>query len=101
MMVKVKGCANDNCIAHKKKVTYKETEEYCSRCGHPLSYVCKKCYTSLDERGEYCVIHQAEKDDRADRREKGLLAVGSVVLSVGGLVVAKGKDIIKYIPKIK
>ncbi len=101
MMAKVKGCANDNCAAHKKQITYKESEEYCSRCGRPLSYVCKKCYTPLDERGEYCLIHQAEKDDRADRTKKRLLAAGGFVLSFGGIVVTKGKDIVKHIPKIK
>jgi len=100
-MVRVKGCVNEKCAAFKKKITYKESEEYCSKCGQTLSYVCKKCYTPLEEKGKYCAIHQAEKDDKADHTKKVVLGVSGVVLSAGAVVFTKGKDIVKNIPKLK
>lgn len=100
-MGRVKGCTNEKCVAFKKKITYKETEEYCSKCGQPLSYVCKKCYTPLEDKGKYCAIHQAEKDDKADQAKKVALGVGGAVLSAGAVVITKGKDIVKNIPKLK
>ncbi len=29
-MRKIKGCGNESCEAHKKKITYKELEAFCS-----------------------------------------------------------------------
>ena len=100
-MAKVKGCVNDNCVAHKKKITYKESEEFCSRCGQPLAYVCPQCYTPIGNGEKYCVIHQAEKDDRIDKTKKIAAGVGGGVLAVGGFVLTKGKEIVKHLPKIK
>ena len=103
-MGRVKGCVNEKCIAHEKKVLYEETEEYCSKCGVKLEYVCKtkKCYTFLEKSdGKYCIKCQAKKDDRKDDAKKAALKVGGGVLAFGTLAVTKGKDIIKYIPKLK
>jgi len=55
-MGKIKGCGNETCEAHKKKLIYKESESFCSKCGSPLVYVCKDCYTKLsDDTAKYCV----------------------------------------------
>lgn len=104
MMARVKGCVNDKCITHKNKVLYKETEEYCSKCGNKLSYVCKtkNCYTFLEEYdGKYCIKCQVRKDDRRDEIKKGVLQAGGVVLTIGGVAFKKGKEIVKHIPKLK
>lgn len=66
-MARVKGCVNAECVAHQKKIKFKEEELYCSRCGEALSYVCRKCYTKLDEPGELCIRHQADAADHADK----------------------------------
>ena len=98
-MAKTKGCINDACEVHKKKIKYKESEEYCPECGLPLSYVCQKCYTPLDKKGKYCVIHQAEWDDRVDQAKK---IVGGAVITIGGLAVTiltGGKDIAEHFTK--
>lgn len=97
-MAKVKGCTNQNCTVFKKKITSKATEEYCSKCGQPLSYVCKKCYKPIDSKGKYCTVHQAEKDDNAHNAKKVVLKAGGAALSLGILAVTKGKDIAKYLP---
>lgn len=100
-MSKVKGCINNRCVANKKKIRYPESEKFCSKCGQPLSYVCKKCYTPIESSEKYCVIHQAEKDDHADKMKKKLLCVGPSIAGVVVLTLTKGKEIVKYIPKIK
>jgi len=103
-MGRVKGCVNENCIAHKNKVLYKESEDYCSKCGTKLSYVCKtkKCYTFLEESdGKCCIKCQAKKDDQKDDAKKAAVKVGGVLLTIGGVAVAKGKVILKHIKKFK
>jgi hypothetical protein len=103
-MGRVKGCVNEKCIAHEKKFLYKETEEYCSKCGVKLDYVCKtkKCYTFLEKSdSEYCIKCQAKKDDRKDDAKKAVLGAGGALLTIGGVVATKGKTIIKYINKLK
>lgn len=98
-MAKLKGCTNSYCAAHKKKVTYKATEEFCSKCGQPLSFVCKSCYTPIEESQKLCVMCQAKIDDRNDKIKNGALKVSGFLLTVGTVAVSKGKDITKHIPK--
>lgn len=100
-MPKIKGCVNKQCEAYKKKVTYKKNEEYCSKCGHRLVYVCKKCYKPISEKNKYCIIHQAEQDDEKAKRKKVIVGVGGAVLGIGALVCAGSKNIIEHIVKIK
>lgn len=100
-MARVKGCVNDKCLARQKKITYAESEEFCSKCGQRLSYVCKKCYTPLESAGKLCVRCQADKDDRNDKRNKWLIGIGSTAAAVTVGALTKGKDIVKRIPKIK
>ena len=98
-MAKVKGCTNSRCVAHTKKITYKKSEDFCSKCGQPLSFVCKSCYTPIEESQKLCVMCQAKVDDRNDKIKDGVLKVGGAALSIGAVVLSKGKDLTKYIPK--
>lgn len=85
----VKGCTNSKCVAVKKKITYKETEDFCSKCGGPLTYVCKKCYTPIEKKEKLCARHQAEKKDKADKVMKTAAQAGGAVLSVGAVIYAR------------
>ena len=38
-MAGVKGCTNSKCVAVKKKITFKESEDFCSKYGGSLTYV--------------------------------------------------------------
>ncbi|MGN1348160.1 MAG: hypothetical protein ACI4VI_04380 [Acutalibacteraceae bacterium] len=101
-MAQVKSCTNEKCEAYNEKVNKKEN--YCSKCGSQLSYVCKnkKCHTFLEETdGTYCISCQAKKDDAKDKRKSIAVKVGTPILGVVGVALAKGKDIIKNIPKTK
>ena len=49
-MKRVKGCLNSKCVEYKKTY-YKESDEYCVKCGTKLSYVCKhpKCFKQIPD----------------------------------------------------
>lgn len=101
-MASVKGCNNHSCIANKNKLKYKKSDEFCSKCGKELIYVCPKCYTPLTNESEkYCLRHLAEMDDKKERRNKALAVVGTGILGVCTIVITKGKDVTKFIAKIK
>lgn len=105
MMLRVKGCVNETCVANQKKITYKEADDYCSKCGSKLHYVCKECYTQLpDDSEKYCVRCLAEKQDRKDKTKNHALKIAGGAVGAAGVVVAsigKGKEIIKVIAKLK
>ena len=95
MMKKIKGCGNESCMAHKKKIIYNETESFCSKCGRPLVCVCKDCYTLLpNDSMKYCVRCLAKHADRKVKvKKRAALAVGGVVLTFG----KKAFDVVKKI----
>lgn len=97
-MGKIKGCGNESCEAHKKKINYKESDAFCSKCGSPLVYVCKDCYTQLpDDTEKYCVRCLAKHEDRKDKAKK----VGGGALAVGGIILTFGKKALDIAKKIK
>ena len=102
-MPKVKGCPNLDCELNKKHIHFNKKDNYCSKCGTKLLYVCKnkRCYTFLDiNDGDYCLKCQAEIDDRNDTIKEGIVKAGGTVIAVGGIALAKGGDILKVASKI-
>ncbi len=101
-MGKIKGCGNESCEAHKKKLIYKESEAFCSKCGRPLVYVCKDCYTQLPaDTDKYCVRCLAKHEDRKDKAKKVAAGVGGGALAVGGVMFKYGKKALDVVKKIK
>ena len=101
-MKKIKGCGNESCEAHKKKRIYKESEAYCSKCGSPLVYVCKDCYTQLTSNTDkYCLRCLAEHKDRTDKIKKVAAGVGGAALTVGGVIYKYGKKAFDVVKTIK
>lgn len=101
-MKKNKGCCNESCEAHKKKLIYKETEAFCSKCGRPLVYVCKDCYTQLPaDTDKYCVRCFAKYEDRKDKFKKVGAGVGGGALAVGGVMFKYGKKALDLVKIIK
>lgn len=91
-MRKIKGCGNESCEVHKKKITYKGSEIVCSKCGSPLVYVCKDCYTQMpDDTDKYCVRCLAKHKDRKDKAKKVATGVGGGALVVLGVIFNHGK----------
>lgn len=98
-MGRVKGCINKVCVANQKKITYKEGDDYCSKCANKLYYVCKKCHTQLpDDSEKYCVRCLAKKQDHKDH---ALKIVSRTVVTVGIAAVGTGKKVVKVISKLK
>ena len=101
-MGKIKGCGNESCETHKKKITYKESEAFCSKCGSLLVYVCKDCYTQLsDDTEKYCVRCLAKHEDRKDKAKKVAAGAGGGTLAVGGIIKKKKKKALDMAKKIK
>lgn len=98
-MRRVKGCINNACVANQKKITYKIDDDFCSKCGNKLYYVCKKCYTQLpdDYSKKYCMRCLAEKHDNQHEWKKA----GSVALAVAPFALGFGKKFLKVISKLK
>lgn len=98
MMRKIKGCGNELCSAHKKKIFYKKSEVFCSNCGSLVVSVCRDCYTQMpDDAERRCVRCLAQREDKKDRARK----VGGGVLAFGGLVLTFGKKVFNAINKVK
>lgn len=101
-MGKIKGCSNESCVAHEKKIAYKESEGFCSKCGSVLVYVCKDYHTQLpDDAKKYCVRCLAEREDRKDKAKKVAAGVGGGALAVGGVMFKYGKKTFDVVKKIK
>ncbi len=101
-MAKIKGCSNVSCQTHQKKITYKESEAFCSKCGTPLIYVCKDCYTQLSDGGEkYCVRCRAQHEDRKDKRNKIVVHAGGAILALGTFALTIGKKALSVVKNLK
>lgn len=87
----IKGCMNEGCIAHKKKLNYSATDDFCPKCGNPLSFVCKDCRMELDGSCSICERCAARRKDKreqlgkevAAKMAKGAKAVGKGAVSAG------------------
>lgn len=60
---RVKGCIDDSCQAHIEKRKYKAEEEFCSKCGKPLVFVCAECHKQIEDEysHRYCMLCEAQK----------------------------------------
>ena len=96
----VKGCINENCIARQKQTRYKTTDEFCSKCGNKLSYVCADCFKQLpDDSQKYCITCAAKRNDKKDAAKNAAAKIGGVVLTVGGAVLSAGKIVADVMKK--
>ena len=97
----IKGCINKKCLANKKKIVYKKSDEFCSKCGEKLQYVCKnkKCRKQLPNSSEkYCPICLAERKDKKDKVAD--VGVKGVVGGVGLVALCVSvKDVVKSVWK--
>ena len=96
-MKRVKGCLNSNCKEYKKTY-YKESDEYCVKCGTKLSYVCKhpKCFKNIPDNAKeaYCPIHIAERQDKKEKRIANAKKIGGGVIGFASIFAVVGKVIV-------
>lgn len=48
-----KGCTNTSCAMNQSKHMFPSTDMYCSQCGQPLVFVCKKCFKKIEDLGKH------------------------------------------------
>ena len=101
-MKRVKGCLNSKCVEYKKTY-YKESDEYCVKCGTKLSYVCKhpKCFKQIPDnvKEKYCPPHLAERQDKKEKPGDTAKKVGGGVLAAFGVAVTVGKTVVDVVRK--
>ena len=93
-----KGCPNESCERHQKKIKLKASEEFCPKCGSKLIYVCSKCFRQIEDLDpshktcKYCdASGQQRKDAAVDKAKKvgkaGIGLVTPVVIGIAGKVI--------------
>ena len=98
-----KGCPNELCERHQKRIMYKTTEEYCPKCGTKLIYVCSKCFREIediDPEHKICSLCEAEKQEKKEAavgkaKSAGKAAVGLVLPVLFGATGTIVKDLQK------
>lgn len=63
-----KCCVNLDCDAYKK-IHYKKNDQFCVKCGSPLSFVCAGCWKPMESDEErYCIGCTTEKEQKRPRQ---------------------------------
>jgi len=93
-----KGCPNEACERHQKKIMLKATEEYCPKCGAKLIFVCAKCFREIEDidiKHRVCSLCEAESQEKkeaaVDKAKKAGKAAAGVVTPI--IVGVAGKVI--------
>lgn len=90
MAVAMKGCTNENCVARKRKIVFRDTDRFCTRCGKPLSYVCRNCWKELpDDTQLYC----SECTEKKQNSRNWLDAIAENSKHVGESLTETGKRV--------
>ena len=93
-MRQMKGCLNTNCQEYRKTY-YKESDQYCVKCGSKLSVICRhpKCFKQLPENTQesYCPVHLAEREDKKEKRIESAKKLGTSMVATVGSVCVLGK----------
>ena len=84
----MKGCTNITCAAYHKRTQFKKTDDFCSKCGQPLSYVCKKCHTPVDGASiKYCLSCAEEMAAKREMMKEKAVKAGKVAMQVGEVAI--------------
>ena len=46
---RIKGCPNVTCPEFQAKAKYEADDNYCKKCGTPLTFVCAKCFRKIED----------------------------------------------------
>lgn len=96
-MGKNKGCINENCVAYQKKTLFKDDDEFCPKCGQPLTYVCHKCHKYIpDDLSKLCPNCEAERKDKKDKMQnngKKIVTLSVVVATTAIGVINTATDL--------
>lgn len=80
------GCPNPECSNHKKNAKLKHNLTNCPICGSSLVHVCKnkKCHTLVEDDDKlYCVLCNADREDKKAVAAKGAAVGGAGLIGAG------------------
>ena len=79
-----KGCTNQSCGAYKK-IHYKKKDQYCSKCGYTLDFVCADCWKPMEsDENRLCTSCAAKKEQtRAQFVDKAKAMGGGAMAALG------------------
>ena len=84
----VKGCTNITCGAYHKRIRYKKSDDFCSKCGQPLTYVCKNCFSPVENASDrYCVACSEEMAEKREQMKASAVKAGKVALKAGEIAI--------------
>ena len=98
---RIKSCPNEACECHMKK-KYKADDQYCTKCGEPLIFVCAKCFCEIEDLGYkhiICKACEAKAQERKERikdtvKTKGAKAIGGatpIAVGIGNTLLKNGQ----------
>ena len=98
---RIKGCPNEACECHMKR-KYKVDDQYCTKCGAPLIFVCAKCFCEIEDLGHKHTICKACEAKAQERKEhikdtvktKGAKAIGvatPIAVGIGNTLLKDGQ----------
>lgn len=95
-MKSFKGCINKNCSAYNNRIKYKDLDNYCTKCGSQIYYVCEDCWKQLDHNKSHICTECEEnkrkkKQERIDKIQDGAKKVGKAAIAIGGAAVTVAK----------
>jgi len=100
-MGKLKACTNESCIAMQKKTKYKEKDSFCSKCGHELSIVCKKCRVVLENTDEKLCTECSLKAKEKNERNFKILCKAATGAAAAALIATTAFPKLKKVSSIK
>lgn len=94
-MKAIKGCTNFECKAYKK-IHFKKDDQFCTKCGKPLSFVCAECWKAMENDTEhYCMSCNALREQKRvqmiDSAKGAIAGIGTVASMVGAAALNANK----------
>ena len=97
---RIKSCTDDRCERRlQNHFAYRASDNYCSVCGKPLVFVCKRCFTPIEDGGmdkiycEACETALAEKGSNMRKMIKEIPGNAKGAAEIIGVATAVVKKV--------
>ncbi len=95
-----KGCTNQMCEAYKEN-HYKDSDEFCTKCGERISFVCAECWKPMEDgKKKYCISCAAKRAQRRAEKWDAVKKTGGKVAAVVGSAVVAVPQLVKNSDKL-
>ncbi len=83
-----KGCPNETCDAHIKKIKWKASDNYCSKCSAKLVFICPKCFREIEDKDEKHILCARCQEEIDEKKAKVVDGVKTSAKNAGKFVAA-------------